>query len=497
MNPLSTSTILPPPHWKLRSPPLQRSARFSEKLDKFRQNPETLDEIGLNDLVDNCMSKGDVDALRSILPHVKKLDITAQDDERAWWTLLSALSAMPEPCSINEFHLKCIHTKHNTASLLLEAMRLVPDLKSLHFEDCDWDVAPGELTCPDLSNLQEFGVTETKNAFSLLALVLPVSQPTSVTLFSNPDVTEGQHADIARFLSAQPKLCKLTLKDLLAVESSRGKEAFDRHDKLLATVLAHYTGFLKQGTATLKVLDFSHNPFGTCACAVLHEALSAKTTPINLLLAGCWRWGYFGEDRSRGLGELIELPRLVSITLCKNDFSESAQAFFVALAKNEGLRRLNLQNSDMDESMWPALAKCLKTMNLTTLYLPLWHGDLTKELVEAMDTNDRLRTVFHGSNIEDQRSWMNTAEFDSRYPNYSAFMARVRRNWYTYQATAESKKNGMAQFLAHMGSSPGQGPRHEVSDDIALYATQWSLQMNGAQQTQVVSVLNKNALPKD
>jgi hypothetical protein len=495
MNRVSISTTLTQPHWKLRSPPWQRSAEFSEKLDKFHQKPEALNEDELDDLVEECLSDGDDNALRGILPYVKTLHIRPDiGSERAWWTLLSA---MPKPSPITMFTVYGNSFNNDTASLFLQAMSRMPELHNLHIVHCDWNVALGDLTCLALPQLQSFSVVRTRNSLSLLTLILDVqvSQPGRVRVSSNPGMKNEDHAALAKLLSAQAKakLSNLSLTCLLAGEYANENLAL--RDRPLANVLGHYTGLLKDETTTLKYLDLGDNPLGPESCMLLHGAFGASTAPITLSLESCW--GAWRRDQNLWdcVGELIQLPRFVEIILRGNAFPEEAKAVFEGLAKNEGLQHLDLQDAAISSMIWADLSMALTTMKITTLDLPEADDRHYGHLLHSMETNEWLHTV-HVPDIERKRLWWTPALFGIQYRDYLALMDCVHRNWLKWQGSVESVKNGMAQVLAHFGSFEHQGPRNDVPDDVARYAAWWSLQMNGA-QTRAVSALNKRALPKD
>ncbi|PNG56562.1 MULTISPECIES: hypothetical protein [unclassified Variovorax] len=419
------------------------------------------------------------------------LEIHPRADEHAWRTLLSA---MPDFCSIDRLILSG-RIDRATAPLVLGTMARMPELKMLHFDCCDCDAELGELSCAALPNLQELCVEQTTNPFPLLNAILKVSvsQPSGFRLISNSGMNEEDHAALAKLLSAQAKakLHDLRLSGLLAGE---GKDKnIHELDGMLTSVLAHYAEFLREKTTRLTNLSLSNNPLGPGACAALQYILQVNDAPMNLSLADCWPRDMGGDDWG-AVGELVRLKRLAGINLSGNVFRDSARPLFSALAGNEGLQHLSLATAWMDNQIWEHFSRCLTTMKLPSLELPSKPDPEYRFLTEAMEANDFLHTL-HAPGIDQRRSWMTSDQFNAAHPHYLALKASVDRNWQKWDGAAKRLENGMRQVLAHLGHVEG-GPLRDVPLDVAHYAAQWAVKMNGP-QTRVLSGLNESALPEN
>lgn len=455
------------------SSPLQRSLRFDELLGKFGKEPHSLSEHDLNELVCECMFHGDVGSLRNILAAqlLQTLDIPRQADERALWTLLSAL---PESCSIDRLVLRDNHFDHVTGALLLEVMGRT-QIKSLSLRSCNWNVRPGELTCPDLPNLEELHIEGTGNPMPMLDAILTASHVRTFHFASNHGMTDGDHASLANLLIAQcdAKLQVLTLQNLQALEQT------------LEGLFVHYIEFLEEETTMLTHLDLSGNKLSSGTCKGLGEALE-DIPLLGLTLAGCWP-----KDCSvaggPAIAKLIGLSSLVTLDLSRNDFPWSPESIFVAIQWCKNLQYLDLRGSTLEESNQGALADSLGKLKLRSLCLPRLADHLYARFLNAasesllflrVDDVDQLHAQMPG-----QLSWL--------YPNYQALRACVDDNWRKWNGAVQLAEEGMKLVLSRLG---GVDPT-AVPPDVARYAAEWAIKKNGA-DTENLSVLNKSTRPK-
>lgn len=453
--------------------PLQRSLRFDELLGKFGKEPHSLSEHELNELVCECMFHGDVEALRKILAAqlLQTLDIPRQADERALWTLLSAL---PESCSIDRLLLRENHFDHVTGALLLEVMGRT-QLKSLSLHSCNWNVRPGELTCPGLPNLRELHVEGTGNPMSLLNVILYGSQVSKFYFASNPGMTDEDHCSLANLLDTQckAKLRDLTLRDLQA------------HDQTLDGLFKHYVAFLEEKTTTLAYLDLSGNTLSAHTCAALADALQDMTLH-GLTLAGCWPKDYFVFGCS-AVARLVGLKSLVKLDLSHNHFPYAQKSTFTELMWCKKLQYLDLHGAVIEESNLAGLAYSLGKLKPRSLCLPRLPDHLYARFLNAASES----LLFLRVDETDQLHAQMPEEFSWLYPKYLALRACVDDNWRKWNGAVPLVEEGMKVLLSQLG---GVDPS-AVPFDIARRAAELAVGMNGA-ETESVSLVNKSARRK-
>lgn len=455
------------------SSPLQRSLRFDELLGKFGKEPHALSEHDLNQLVCECMFHGDVEALRDILAaqRLQTLDIPRQADERALWTLLSAL---PESCSIDRLILRENHLDHVKGALLLEVMGRT-QLESLAFHSCNWNVMPGELTCPGLPELQDLHVEGVGNPMPLLDAILKASQVSKFVFASNPGMNDEHHDSLARLLDTQ---CEAKLRDLTFRDLQAPYQTLER-------LLEHYAAILAKKTTTLTRLDLSENKLTPEACRCLAAALKNNSTLLDMALAGCWPEGHFVSDWS-SIAMLIP-TRLVKLDLSHNCFPLSAPPILTKLQWCKNLQHLDLHAVVMDGAANPArLAYSLDKLKLKSLCLPKL-SDVLYELFLNSMKNSLL--FFRVDGMEELCTQM-PQECRRLYPNYLALKACVDSNWQKWNGAVPLVEEGMKVLLSRLG---GVDPM-VVPLDIARRAARFAVDRNGA-ETESLSVLNKSARP--
>jgi hypothetical protein len=335
----------------------ERSLRFDELLGKFGRGPHALNEHELNELVFECMFHGDVEALASVLATrpLHTLDIPGHADVRAWRTLL----ALPDSVSIDRLLLRGHQFDRVTGALLLEVMGRA-GVRSVSFHSCNWNVRPGEVTCPILPNMQELHVEGTENPMPLLDAILSASQVSKFYFASNPGMTDEDHGSLANLLDTQcnAKLRDLTLRDLQAP------------DQTLERLLKHYAEILGKKTTTLTHLDLSGNKLSPKACRRLATALRSRTTLLDLALAGCWPEGHLVSDWSP-MAMLISPASLVKLDLSNNCFPPLAKTLLTQLGWCKSLQHLRLGAAIVDGTTNRAvLADILGKLKLKSLCLP-------------------------------------------------------------------------------------------------------------------------------
>jgi hypothetical protein len=464
----------PCPDDRSSSPP-QRSGRFDELLDRFGKEPHALSEHDMSELVCECMSHGDVEALRMILKAqpMHTLDISRPADERAWWTLLGDL---PEPCSIKALKLGDQQFTNATAALFLEAAGRMRHLESLRLHSCNWNLQPGELTCPPLPSLQKLHIEKMWNPLPLLNEIFKASQVSKFHFASNPGMADEDHRSLANLLIAQcnAKLRKLALRDLQA------------RDQTLQGLFEHYVAFLAQETATPTHLDLSRNKLSPHTCTSLAEALKHMTAPLALTLAGCWPRGSHVSDWMP-TAKLIGLQSLVKLDLSRNHFPWTAVPVFTQFRWHQKLRHLDLHAAIMEGANPATLAYSLGKLKLTSLCLPRLDDGLYAHFLDAMRESLLFLRV---DGMEELRMHM-PDEFHWLYPNYEALMACVDSNWRKWEGAVPLVEEGMRVFLSHLGRAAATA----VPLDVARHAAEWAIDMNGA-QTESLSFLNESSRPK-